>query len=354
MLLCFSVLGFAVISWVLWKFVLSSPPSTTTQQSSLASSSSTAASRGGSRSTSSVATTTSSTTTTTTASKHNTDDNAYTFGKSRHPPHFLVPPNNTKQQDLSGYLLQGIVPFRSTYASGYETRLQQQQQQQQQSSMNDNTTTKENDIIVTNRKERARIFARMFSPTLTKQQKAATTKPPNRGANIVITIHHTDVHCNKLHKVLYLLGTYYNLFLLIDGSEYVELNKINNDEKVLREYIDRLRFELLNNGNDDGRSSSSSSTTEGGGEEEEYKLNEQIIPKHRIIFTSTSKGRVAFVRQLHGTELVVDYDKGNVTKELERFGFRVLVYPREEEKKEDGDGEKIISQTSALGKFLIP
>ena len=183
----------------------------------------------------------------------------------------------------------------------------------------------------------------MFSPTLTTTQQKAT-KPPNRGANIVITIHYTDVQCNKLHKILYLLGTYYNLFLLIDGSEYVELHQINRDEKVLREFINKLRSELLNNG--DGSTSS-----EGGGGGECYKLNEQIIPKHRIVFTSTSKGRVAFVRQLHGTELVVDYDEGNVTKELERFGFRVLVYPREEKK--EGDGEKRISQ-SALGKFLIP
>ena len=343
MLLCFSVLGFAIISYVLWKFVLSSPPPPTQQQSSLASSS-TAASRGNnSRSTSSATTTT---TSSTTASKNDTDDDAYTFGKSRHPPH-LVPPNNTtKQQDLSGYLLQGIVPFRSTYASGYETRLQhQQQQQQQQQSSKD---AKENDIIVTNRKERARIFARMFSPTLTTTQQKAT-KPPNRGANIVITIHYTDVQCNKLHKILYLLGTYYNLFLLIDGSEYVELHQINRDEKVLREFINKLRSELLNNGS---KSSSANDEKEGGCDGEEcYKLNEQIIPKHRIVFTSTSKGRVAFVRQLHGTELVVDYDEGNVTKELERFGFRVLVYPREEKK--EGDGEKRISQ-SALGKFLIP
>ena len=47
--------------------------------------------------------------------------------------------------------------------------------------------------------------------------------------------------------------------------------------------------------------------------------------------------------QLHGSELVVDFEE-NVTKESEQFGFRVLVYPKNSEGK----------TVSALGNFLIP
>lgn len=218
-----------------------------------------------------------------------------------------------------------MVPFRSTPASGYEVCLQKNEL----ASANNTTTTatKEEDksstvadLIVLNRRERARIFARMFS-----SQKGA--RPPNRGANIVVTIQHSDVSCDKLQKTLYLLGTYYNLFVLVDGSGGFDGS---SDEEVM-EYIKKLRVELLNQESSDSDNSN------------QYKLNAQIIPPHRIAFSSTSKGRIAFVRQLHGAELVVDCEE-DVTKELERFGFRVLLYPK------NNEGTVV----SSLGKFLIP
>lgn len=218
-----------------------------------------------------------------------------------------------------------MVPFRSTPASGYEVCLQKNEL----ASANNTTTTatKEEDksstvadLIVLNRRERARIFARMFS-----SQKGA--RPPNRGANIVVTIQHSDVSCDKLQKTLYLLGTYYNLFVLVDGSGGFDGS---SDEEVM-EYIKKLRAELLNQESSDSDNSN------------QYKLNAQIIPPHRIAFSSTSKGRIAFVRQLHGAELVVDCEE-DVTKELERFGFRVLLYPK------NNEGTVV----SSLGKFLIP
>lgn len=177
------------------------------------------------------------------------------------------------------------------------------------------------DLVVVNRKERARVFARMFSA------KKGAARPPNRGANVVVTIRYGDVDCSRLQKALYLLGTYYNLFVLIDGSGASDVG--TNDEER-REFINNLRSSLLNQGD------------EGSEDSKEYKLNADIVPRHRIAFSSTSRGRVAFVRQLHGTELVVDCEE-DVTKELERFGFRVLLYP----KTEDGT-------SSALGKFLVP
>jgi len=171
---------------------------------------------------------------------------------------------------------------------------------------------------------------------------AAGSRPPNRGANVVVTVRHDEVSCAKLQKALFLLGTYYNLFLLIDGSgaslcadgsSGAGIGGGSDGEKERREFIKKMRLEILNQG-----------TAEEDASSKEYKLNADVVPPHRIGVASTSKGRVAFVRQLHGTELVVDFDE-NVTKELERFGFRVLVYPQA---KEGGEG------ISALGSFLIP
>jgi hypothetical protein len=43
---------------------------------------------------------------------------------------------------------------------------------------------------------------------------------------------------------------------------------------------------------------------------ERYRLNARVLPRHRIAFSNTSRGRVAFARQLHGTELVIDHGGG--------------------------------------------
>jgi len=354
MLLYVSIIGFAIISYVLYKFVLSpSQPANTQQrqppQRVVASSTRTIR----------PSTSTTSTASSTTAAKNNTDNDDYKFGQSRHPSHLLPPSNWSKSNnrvDLSGYLLKGIIPFRSTYANGYEVRLQQQQQKMKNNEQAGSKDDEVKDLVVVNRKERARIFARMFSSTTstsatTAKSTSTPSKPPNRGSNIVITIHHTDVittttasnnnnNCvdSKLHKILYLLGTYYNVFVLVDASDVVP--EIVKDVQV-KEYIDKIRTQLYTTTTTNNNSSSSEYRSS------EYQLNEQIIPNHRIIVTTTSSGRVAFVRQLADTQLVIDYDVEGVVKELERFGFRTLCYPRVE-----GDGGG--GGESSLGKFLIP
>jgi len=137
--------------------------------------------------------------------------------------------------------------------------------------------------------------------------------------------------------------------------------EIGGNEKETREFIDKLRSELLNQNTN--RATNNNNNNNNNGEEEEcdsyskgtpeYKLNPRILPPHRIAFSSTPKGRVAFVRQLHGTELVVDCDAG-VTKELERFGFRVVLVVRPPENNDDDGDEGDVVSSSALGKFLIP
>ena len=145
----------------------------------------------------------------------------------------------------------------------------------------------------------------------------------------VVTIHHADISCEKLQKALFLLGTYYNLFVVVDGSDSSLTDEMKEDT-----FIKKIRSELLQN--DENASEP--------GMVNMYKLNSQILPPHRIVFSTTSAGRVAFVRQLHGAELVVDGNE-KVATELERFGFRVIVYPNA-----GSDG----GSTSALGRVLIP
>ena len=159
-----------------------------------------------------------------------------------------------------------------------------------------------------------------------------------------------------MQKALYLLGTYYNLFVIVDGSSSSTSSSslIGNDDAGLRKFVRRIRNELLNESNDDDDDDARSTnidddhaapTAVGGG----YRLNPRVLPPHRIAFSSTSRGRVAFVRQLQGTELVIDHDELGVTSELERFGFRVLVYPNDV-----GGGDDGKEYSSALGKFLVP
>lgn len=123
--------------------------------------------------------------------------------------------------------------------------------------------------------------------------------------------------------------------------------------RQMREQIQTIRSILLNQHGSNGTASSTSLSTISS---PTYQLNPQILPPHRIAFTSTTKGRIAFVRQLSSkSEFVIDYDTA-VKNELERFGFRVLIYPKmttsmNAMKVGEGEGG---STTSALGKFLIP
>jgi hypothetical protein len=305
--LCITVLLFAAISFLVYKFILSAPLETQTQAIAPSSGTVVTPQRNAAASTSAAPR---ASRTINSSSGDNSSDDYFNYGTNRHPSH-LIPPEKWDKSttSLTKYLLNGIVPFRSTPANGYETRLQKE--------------LLSNDLIVTNRKNRARIFARLFS--LTATDDGVKKPPPNRGANIVVTVYPSDASCDKLQKALMLLGTYYNLFVLVDASDLGDKSM-----KEQREFVKTFREEMIHINTQQTKAESS------------HQLNDQILPLHRIVFLSTTAGRVAFVRQLNGVELVVDGEE-KVTKELSRFGHRVLVYPK------GGGGE-----SSALGKFLIP
>lgn len=295
--ICTTIIFFAIITYLLYKFVLSpvrTEPNTTSSVIPHATPSvqTSRSTRGANNHTN--------------VTRNASSEEYFSHGTHRHPPHLIPPEKWDRSTSLSKYLSSGIVPFRSTHAAGYETNLQKE--------------SPDDEVVSKNRKERARIFAKLFS--LAAPEDGKKKPPPNRGANIVVTVYPMDAGCKKLQKALMLLGTYYNLFILVDGVA------LGGKQKEQRGFVAKFREEMLN------------TNKEGS---ESMHLNSLILPPHRIILLSTTAGRVAFVRQLSGVELIVDGDE-KVTTELERFGHRALVYP----KVVGGDG------SSALGKFLLP
>jgi len=203
-------------------------------------------------------------------------------------------------------LIDGLLAFRHSKAGSYE-----------QSSELDG------DRIADNKKDRARILARLLaadsegipSRSTTSNSGSATgasssssssaAQPPGKGSTLVICVPETEVDCSKLRRVLYLLGTYYNLLVILAVDS---ANKESGDDgpaaikKKQKELIDKLR----------GRVSA--------------ELPADVLPDHRIVVASTISGRVAFVRQLQRVELVVEFDP-EVQSQLSRFGHRVVLYP---------------------------
>lgn len=309
-----SIILFAVISWAVYKYVLAATNTAAAGQSPPPSSSTPATNGNGGATSSSTDHNnlgTASAANNTSHQHNNTnnsekDESSFTnfHQPKRHPPH-LYNPSSSKQLNVSTLDNGGIIPFKLTFASGYETRLSK--------------SLSSEDLIITNRKQRARLFAKIFS---------IADRPPNRGSNAVVIISYDDdgcvAKCQKLQKSLMLLGTYYNLFLLVDHKQ--------EKEQFDRDVVKRFRNDLLN-------------ITAAENDNNKDKLTSQILPPHRIIFTSTPEGKVAFVRQLHEAKLVLLGSKEDKVKvELERFGFRVVSYL----------DEKADSSVSTLGQFLLP
>ncbi|KAL7541026.1 hypothetical protein ACHAWF_006838 [Thalassiosira exigua] len=331
-----TLLGFALASWLVWKCLLSRGPAPRPTSASSAPPSSSrraAAASSAARSAPSAPSAAASSGSAAVASKkqRDDDDDEDEFGRRRLPPH-LTSLSAAASADPSGCLAHGVVPFRNASASGYESRLPTEAKGEG-SGEGAGEGKKDDDVVdpvVANRRDRARIFARLFAPPA---RGGCGGRPPNRGSNVVASVGRTELGCEKLQKVLFLLGTYYNLFVVVDASGSEEGTRAGEEgDRGRKALVKRVRDELLNVGKPSA-------------DPAEHRLNSEVVPPHRIAAASTTRGRVAFVRQLHGTELVLDADE-EVTKELERFKFRALTYPPAEG---GGDGG-----VSALGKFLVP
>ncbi|KAL3776537.1 hypothetical protein ACHAW5_005530 [Stephanodiscus triporus] len=217
-------------------------------------------------------------------------------------------------------------------------------------------------MMAINRRERARLFARMFAPSSSSMSSPVPHRPPtDRGANVVVT-----VRCDDLRP-----STSWGRTTTYSSSSTCRPSPSRADEasssssgsragrsgRLRTEGVRRegaLRAPERGRGPDDD-DDDDKNDSDAAGRGRRYRLDARVLPRHRIAFSNTSRGRVAFVRQLHGTELVIDHDGA---KELERFGFRVLVYPVT---REGGTGTGVTTTTttttarhSAFGKFLIP
>ena len=208
----------------------------------------------------------------------------------------------------SRYLVEGLIPFKRSLAGSYESSKTARASQQE-----------DGDVVTANRKSRARLLARLLNPTLTGAQ---TKTPPARGSNVIVCIPSTDVGCAKLQQALYLMGTYFNLFVVLTLPTKDDASVDESDKE--KEILDNLRSQLRGSGNDNG-------------------VPIEVLPDHRIVAARTVEGKVAFVRQMHRPEFVLDCD-AEMKTELERFGFMVLLYGQGDEKR-SSDGISLLGKT---------
>ena len=227
----------------------------------------------------------------------------------RRPPHLVD--SCSGGPSGSRYLVEGLVPFKRSLAGAYES-----------SKSASGASQSDEDMVTANRKLRARLLARLLNPTLTGAQ---TKTPPARGSNIIVCVPSSDVGCAKLHQALYLLGTYFNLFLVLTISSKDDAGgagSMDESDKE-KELLDHFRAQLRNSDNDG--------------------VPIEVLPDHRIVAARTVEGKVAFVRQMHRPVFVLDCDVEMKTQ-LERFGFTVLLYGQGDEKR-SGDGVSLLGKT---------
>lgn len=213
-------------------------------------------------------------------------------------------------------LSNGLVAFRYTQAAVYEP-----------------TSAAAASQVEMNRRDRARILSRMLSleqPAVTaptvppssqsqqqqrrnqhqQQQQQPTSSssssssssrltPPLRGGTLVVSVPEEDVDCNKLRRILYLLGTFYNLLVV------VVVEPTSNTDPCTLQGLNKLVHRVRGT--------------------DPTLLPPEVLPSHRIVAASSVVGRVALVRQLARVELVLECDT-QVQVQLQRFGFKVLVY----------------------------
>ena len=219
--------------------------------------------------------------------RYNTDDNG---SENNSMP---VPHPESKHK----YLVDGIIPFRHGKAYNRNSNL---------------------DLWQGKNQEYLDCKERVFSAVL-------GTLAASKGCNVVLSIRQTDIvtsdisesKCDNLEKeclgesianqmsplcnVLAILASQYNLFVVIHADEDTALLQSTpaNDHGEKIKKIQSLKCNL-------------------------FSIPKDLLPRHRILCTSSMIGRIAIVRQLR-PDLVVDFDP-EIQKQLTRFGFSVHIY----------------------------
>ena len=116
--------------------------------------------------------------------------------------------------------------------------------------------------------------------------------PPAKGSTVVVSLSQSHLleEQDQVSRCLLVLGTWYNMIVLVEVKD----DKVEKDTLV----------KPLRKG-----------------------VSEQALPTHRILLCQSVTGRVALVRQLARVALVVDWEE-EVSKQLERFGYKVALVPQ--------------------------
>ena len=138
------------------------------------------------------------------------------------------------------------------------------------------------------RPERAKILSRLVA-TLPGD---TMVPPPAKGSTVVVSLSQSHLleEQDQVSRCLLVLGTWYNMIVLVEVKD----DKVEKDTLV----------KPLRKG-----------------------VSEQALPTHRILLCQSVTGRVALVRQLARVALVVDWEE-EVSKQLERFGYKVALVPQ--------------------------
>jgi len=223
---------------------------------------------------------------------------AYLKQHTRKPPHFEISSTSTaaSNNNNSAHRQDGIVPFRLTKASHYEMK--------QKAALTDTEEEAQAKALEV-RKDRARIFAKLFASN--------NILPPSRGGTLVLSI--PSGNAASMQKGLALLGTYYNLFVMVALEQ--------EDEPGLRSV----------SGNSDDYTAVKQKSKEivdqfyeGG----TAGLSRDVLPPHRIIMTRSVASRVAFVRAFSKSpeyviSIGVDGEDKELKDQLTKFGFNVML-----------------------------
>ncbi len=209
--------------------------------------------------------------------QHNDEDEdgfqSFLKSHTKKPPHFVAATGTGMQPMRPSH--DGVLPFKFIKASTFEQ------------SKNDSSQS------LQNRKDRARVFAKLF----------ATSKidPPAKGKNVVLSIAASECDNEKIHRVLFLLASYYNLFVMvsIDGEEH--LADYGKDKERTDGIISKLFSSDI--------------------------LPKEVLPSHRIVVTRSLSSRIAFVRSFpKSPDLVVGNDgEEEFSTQLTKFGYTVIL-----------------------------
>lgn len=206
-------------------------------------------------------------------------------------PHLRVPPHHLPIHQMIGLSVgrlsssstirassyNGVVPFRYTKAALLESSNKSRV-------TDDGDNGNGTDTILENRKDRARILARLFAA-----RKIDPT--PGKGKMLILSLSSSRiVQLDNfiLPRVLYLLGTFYNVFVMVqcDGEHGDDNDNDDDDDKT----------QTMNNtdrdySQDKQRCNAIISKLYSSG-----ILTNDAIPSHRVVITKSVPSRIAFVR----------------------------------------------------------